>query len=153
MIARELVGTKSSAVEFMSIVGPSVCLVHCLATPLVVGLLPLIGTKHSLLGLNEQMLALIVVPLCTLALVPGYLKHGQKTVLGFMTAGIVLVLFGSFFADQVIAKGSELPISILGSICLIRAALLNRRFCHCKAPCCQTNATLPAIEAISDGQN
>lgn len=153
MTVRELVDTKSSVVEFMSIVGPSVCIVHCLATPLLLGLLPIIGTQYPVLGLNEQMLALIVVPLCALALVPGYLKHRQKEMLGFLCAGIVFILFGSFLADKVIAKGSELPISVLGSICLIRAALLNRRFCHCAAHCCQTSTTLPAIKARSDRQS
>lgn len=129
-------GTRGSAVlNVLAIAGPSLCIVHCLAMPLLVALLPVIGLRGALAGLNEQMISLAVVPLCALAIVPGFLKHGRKRVVAMMLAGMACVLFGSFAADHVIQLGAETPVVVLGSLLLAAAGLLNIKLTACKQEC------------------
>lgn len=115
----------------LSVVGPSVCIVHCLAMPILLAVLPAFGLSRSFFGLSDQTLALIILPLCALAIIPGYLKHGQKKVLVFMSLGFSLVIFGSFFAESLFGHIGEIPVNVLGSIFLIAASVTNHRLRSC----------------------
>lgn len=115
----------------LSVVGPSVCIVHCLAMPVLLAVLPAFGLSRSIFGLNDQTIALIILPLCLLAIIPGYFKHGQKRVLAAMCLGFSLVVFGSFFAEQMFGGISEIPINVLGSVFLISASVMNHRLRSC----------------------
>jgi len=128
--------TRGSAVlNVLSIAGPSICIVHCLAMPILVALLPVLGLRGLVGGINEQLIALAVVPLCALAIVPGFLRHGRKRVVVMMVAGMACVLFGSFAADHMIRVGAETPVVVLGSLLLASAGLLNIRLTACKQEC------------------
>ncbi len=128
--------TRGSAVlNVLAVAGPSLCIVHCLAMPLLVAMLPVVGSHGMLAGVDEQMIALAVVPLCALAIVPGFLKHGRKRVVVMMLAGMACVLFGSFAADHVIQLGAEAPVVVLGSLLLASAGLLNIKLTACKQQC------------------
>jgi len=128
--------TRGSAVlNVLAIAGPSICIVHCLAMPMLVALLPVLGLRGMLGGINEQLITLAVLPLCALAIVPGFLKHGRKRVVVMMLAGMACVLFGSFAADHVIQLGAETPVVVLGSLLLAAAGLLNIRLTACKQEC------------------
>ncbi|MBX9771240.1 MAG: MerC domain-containing protein [Candidatus Obscuribacterales bacterium] len=115
----------------LSVVGPSVCIVHCLAMPILLAVMPAFGLSKSLFGLNDQTIALIILPLCALAIVPGYFKHGQKRVLLSMFLGFSLVIFGSFFAENMIGPTGEIPVNVLGSVFLITASVMNHRLRSC----------------------
>ncbi|HEY9870793.1 MAG TPA: MerC domain-containing protein [Candidatus Obscuribacterales bacterium] len=125
----------ATVLNVLSVAGPSICIVHCLAMPFLVALLPVLGMKGLLFGISEQAACLLVVPLCALAIVPGYLKHGRKPVLLLMLAGMALVLFGSFAATALLTERAEMPVSVLGSLCLISAGLMNMRLTTCKQEC------------------
>lgn len=115
----------------LSVVGPSVCIVHCLAMPVLLAVLPAFGLSRSVFGLSDQTIALIILPLCALAIIPGYLKHGKKRVLASMCLGFSLVIFGSFFAEKLWGHSGEIPINVLGSVFLITASVLNHRLRSC----------------------
>ncbi len=110
----------------LSVVGPSVCIVHCLAMPVLLAVMPAID-----LGISDETLALIILPFCALAITLGYLKHGQKKVLASMCIGLSLVIFGSFFAENMIGPAGEIPINVLGSVFLIAASVMNHRLRSC----------------------
>ncbi|MBX9879296.1 MAG: MerC domain-containing protein [Candidatus Obscuribacterales bacterium] len=115
----------------LSVVGPSVCIVHCLTMPILLAVLPAFGLSRSVFGLSDQTIALIILPLCALAIIPGYFKHGKKRVLASMCFGFSLVIFGSFFADNLLGPSGEIPVNVLGSVFLITASVLNHRLRSC----------------------
>lgn len=115
----------------LSVVGPSVCIVHCLAMPVLLAVLPAFGLSRNFFGVSDQTIALIILPLCALAIIPGYFKHGKKRVLTAMSLGFSLVIFGSFFADNVCGHTAEIPINVMGSVFLIAASVMNHRLRSC----------------------
>lgn len=120
---------KPTLLQILSVAGPLVCLVHCLAVPLFIGLLPALTGSHSHpFGLDDHVMAFLVLPVCAAAIVPGYMRHRHKRVLVFMAVGMSSVIFGSFFAEPLIRlPGAEIPINMAGSLFLVTASLLNLR--------------------------
>ncbi len=80
----------------LGIAASSLCLVHCLAMPLVIGFLPLLGLQFLEGHQAHVMLAGFVLAFALLAVVPGYLKHKRGDILGMMIVGISLVLYATF---------------------------------------------------------
>jgi len=120
-------GDKMSFLQLMSVVGPSICLVHCLVMPILLGVLPVVGRNGLAHAVSDQVIAMIIVPICLLAIVPGYLQHRKKRVLVLLALGLAFVFLGSFLTRSILGGASEIPVCILGSICLITSSLVNRR--------------------------
>lgn len=124
---------KPTIWQWLSIIGPSVCAVHCLAMPLIIAVLPIMGMKGLPLGLNEQVLALLVIPLCLMGLIPGYLRHRRKYVLYMMATGFSFIIFGSYWADSLLTNGAEVPFNLIGASILIVTSVTNYRLTHSHA--------------------
>ncbi len=102
------------------------CLVHCIAFPLVLIALPTVATfgheghHHSL----HLALALILVPLAFVSLLPGYLRHRKAVVLVGGVSGVVAILAGAFM-EPWLGEAMATGLTIAGSLCLICAHALN----------------------------
>ena len=116
------------------------CVIHCLATPLMLVLLPAMGSWLAS-PLVHQFLAVGVVAAAAGSLAPGVWQHGQWSVLIPAVIGIAAVMFAAFgsaccgpqamhFAG--LPVGSHL--SIVGGLCLIAAHANNWRICCPTAP-------------------
>ena len=110
------------------------CALHCLATPLLLSLLPFAG-----LGLlaNESVETLLLGISLTLAigsLCWGFWIHKQLRTFLFLGAAILLIVIGRFFADETL----EVVYVVLGAGLLATGHLLNRHLCktclQCQAP-------------------
>ncbi len=117
------------------------CLVHCLLTPVLMGLLPM----GALLGFWQHgfhQIFLMVIPIVALvAFIPGWKQHRDFRVWVWGAAGILFLALGVAVAElfgheapmgggwQVLA--GELILTSIGGACLIRAHLLNRALCVC----------------------
>jgi len=56
-------GDKMSFLQVMSVLGPSICLVHCLVMPILIGVLPMLGRNCLAHAVSDEVLALIIVPI------------------------------------------------------------------------------------------
>jgi MerC mercury resistance protein len=75
------------------------CLVHCLALPFAVALLPFLG-QFSDDHLHVELL-FFVIPVSVIALLSGYRRHGQAGVIVFGALGLfVLTIGGTIVHDQ-----------------------------------------------------
>ena len=105
----------------------AVCLVHCLALPLVLTLVPL----TALVGVSDEtfhfVLAWIILPISGVALVLGALRHGFQGVLLIGVAGIGL-LFVGVVGHDVLGVYGERAVTVSGSLIVVAAHLLNLRF-------------------------
>jgi cation transport ATPase len=108
----------------------SLCAIHCLATPLLVLALPVLG------GFFEQewvhlAMALFVVPVGLFAFWSGYKHHLQMRVFALGTVGLLLVGGASLAPHELVEIQGFDVVTVLGSILLITAHILNRRACLC----------------------
>lgn len=115
------------------------CLIHCLLTPVIVGLLP-VGTLLGFWQHGFHEVFLIIVPVVALvAFIPGWRTHRDARVWGWGAAGVGLLILGVLIAERLghgsqlvgPAFWSELFFTSLGGLCLIRAHWLNRELCVC----------------------
>jgi len=107
----------------------SLCLVHCLAMPLVIFAFPMLGLAHVHDTFHDALVAAVTLPVL-LALVPGYLRHRDKTTLAVGCAGLALFLLAVFVVSPLFGEVAEAAFAVASGVMLLYAHLRNRR--HCK---------------------
>ena len=107
------------------------CAVHCIALPLVITLLPLLGLGFLAGHAFESAMLIISVSLATASLCWGSSIHGNRQILLFLLAAILLFSIGFFMFE-----GTNHWVLIgLGGFCLMTGHILNRRMCHACGHC------------------
>ncbi|MDT0633515.1 MerC domain-containing protein [Spectribacter hydrogenoxidans] len=97
------------------------CLLHCLAGPLVLGLAAGAAVDHHALhGLHAGM-ALMVVPVSGWALIAGVCRHRRGVVLVAGVAGLALMLMPIAGLEARLGHGPALTLTALGSVLLMAA--------------------------------
>lgn len=128
-------GNSSDWLDGAAVGLSGLCLLHCLALPLVVGVLPALvplvdGHLHS------QMLV-IVLPLSIVAIGIGYSRHRNFRVVIAAAAGLLLLVIGATVAHSSLGIAADRVFTISGAIVLAVAhfynGLLSRRH-SCSAP-------------------
>lgn len=76
----------------------SVCLIHCMATPLLVLALPSFSVFFT--DIVEWVLVLAVVPVSLAAFIPTWLKHRDRTLLVRFLVGVGFVFVSQFLFHQ-----------------------------------------------------
>jgi hypothetical protein len=120
--------------DALGIVASAVCMVHCLALPVVMATLPFTMTW---LGHDNvhYLLAGWVLLFCMAAIVPGYLKHRQPNILILMLIGLSLVLTATFCLHLGLPESVEIPMITLGNVLVIIAHWRNRSLNHAHVNC------------------
>ena len=105
----------------------ALCLVHCIALPLVLIALPTLAAfghddhHHHWLHIA---LALVLVPLAFASLLPGYLRHRRTAVMACGALGVAAILIGAFLEGW-LGESAATALTIAGSLCLICALWFN----------------------------
>lgn len=110
----------------------TLCAIHCLVTPLLVLALPVLGEAFEATWVHWTM-ALVIVPVGVFAFWSGYKHHKQSKVFGLGLAGLFLVTAGSVLPHEMVEFFEYDLVTIVGSILLVTAHILNRRACQCDA--------------------
>ena len=133
-IAGQAMESSASITSFdmLGIAASSICLIHCLAMPFLIGLLPLIGWQFLAGKLAHQILATFVFAFALFAIVPGYLKHQRKPVLIAMLAGLSLVAIATFICGTILPENLELPMISIGNIILVITHWHNHHLASCE---------------------
>lgn len=104
------------------------CAIHCVATPLLVLALPVLGNFFEQEWVH-LILALLVVPVGVFAFWSGYKHHQQIKVFALGLVGLLLVGGASLVPHEWVEVQGHDMVTITGSVFLIAAHLLNRRAC------------------------
>lgn len=101
----------------------ALCLVHCLALPLIVVGVPFLA-QYSEGHLHAQVL-FIVLPLSVLALGLGYRRHGETRILMGGALGMLLLVIGATVAHSELGIVADRMFTISGSLVLATAHFFN----------------------------
>lgn len=120
------------------------CLVHCLAMPLL--LIPLFGLGQQGDAFHRAMVAIVTLPVL-LALIPGYLAHRHWRVLALGGLGLVSFCAGVLVLGPLYGESVELVLAVVGGLLLFGAHYRNRHHCACCS-----HAKAPASDFSSAGE-
>jgi len=115
--------------DYAGITASALCMVHCLATPLLMMAFPMLGLAHEHDTFHDLMLAAISLPVL-LALLPGYLRHRDRKVLVLGVLGLGSFLAAVFVVSPLYGETAEAVAAVSSGVLLLSAHFRNRR--HCK---------------------
>lgn len=105
-----------------------ICLVHCIATALLVGIMPL----FALFGDFHVWLLIPLVPVALIAIYDAVCVHRRKMIALVILTGIIII---SVFCLVFHGSVYELPGMLTGSVLLVTGHYLNHSKCrHCAIP-------------------
>ncbi|MGB5591026.1 MAG: MerC domain-containing protein [Gammaproteobacteria bacterium] len=107
----------------------ALCVIHCLATPLLVVVFPIIGGTLFANHAFHAWLLVLVLPTSTLALYFGYRRHQQARVLWLGAIGMGILTLAAVLGPEALTEAGERLTTSVGGIVLAIAHVLNfRRF-------------------------
>ncbi|MDX2413326.1 MAG: MerC domain-containing protein [Woeseiaceae bacterium] len=114
---------KTNWLDGAAVVLSALCLVHCLALPLIIIGVPFLA-QFAEGHLHLQMLV-IVLPLSTLALGIGYRRHRNSRILIGGVVGMSLLIIGATVAHAQLGLIADRAFTICGSLTLATAHYFN----------------------------
>jgi hypothetical protein len=108
----------------------ALCLLHCLAIPLLVSITPVIATFAFADESFHLALIALVVPTSALALGLGCRKHRGLRVLALGLAGLLLLSTAAFSEALGLGEVGETALTVLGALVVASAHLINYRACR-----------------------
>lgn len=114
--------------DYAGMAASALCLVHCLAMPLLLAAFPLLGLGGDHHALHDALLLGVSVPVL-LALVPGYLKHRDPVAVSLGVAGLLSFLVAVFLLGPRVGEMAETAGAVLSSVLLLGAHVRNHRYC------------------------
>jgi hypothetical protein len=106
-----------------AVVLSALCLVHCLALPLVVAGVPFLA-QFAETHLHYQVL-IFVVPLSVIALAAGYRRHREPRILVGGALGMLLLIVGATVAHTQLGLTADRIFTVVGSLVLATAHFFN----------------------------
>lgn len=109
------------------------CLLHCIATPLIILSLPILARYYLANPIFHLFLAIMIVPVGLWSFVKGFKHHRSYRPLALGVPGMALVALTPYLVH---VQGFRLPEQIsvvIGSCMLITAHVINQKSCKtCK---------------------
>lgn len=120
----------SSILDAFAVGLSGLCLVHCLALPLLIALFPLLGATLIDHEAFHQIILIAVLPTSAIALGVGYSRHRHKPVAVLGSVGVAALVFAAFALHAFHAHHLETWITVAGGIALALAHTINFRRCR-----------------------
>jgi len=126
------------------------CLVHCLALPVLIAFAPAILRGLPGDDVTHRSLAVAIGFVGFLAFRSGYKVHRRRWVLAAFITGLLMVSIAAVLGDEFLTEYGEAAITVCGGLVLVSAHLVNRSFCRsCLVRRCGPACSPDADETIS----
>lgn len=109
----------------LGIFGSTLCLIHCAATPFLVGVFSAAGVNFFGGEHFHRVSALLLALVAFLAFLPGLRRHHNWWVFGAGALGVSLLMVGGFV--PISAGFGEAAVTVSGSLILVGAHFVNWR--------------------------
>ena len=114
--------------DLLGMTTSGLCAIHCLATPLLVGLLP--ASRSFLEGRGFHIaIATAVLLFGTLAIYAGFKRHNNYKVLASIILGLTLVIAVTLTPSCDLRELLEVPVLLTGGFLLIYGHYMNHIMC------------------------
>ncbi|PKO28703.1 MAG: hypothetical protein CVU32_00415 [Betaproteobacteria bacterium HGW-Betaproteobacteria-5] len=119
----------------LGVVLSMVCLLHCLALPVLLAAFSVSGALFLHDGVTHQYLAFFLTIPALFSALPGFRFHRRILPMMLISIGIFGVFFAAFWVGDLIGENSDNLITIFSSISLIAGHILNNSFCRVCPKC------------------
>lgn len=109
------------------------CLVHCLALPLLLVLLPALAALPIADERFHLALLTLVLPTSAAALWLGWRRHRRWRVMAWGLAGVGILVFAAAFGHDLLGEGGERGLTVIGALLVAASHLRNFRLCRSRA--------------------
>lgn len=109
----------------VAVVLSGLCIVHCLALPVLLVAVPVIAEFAST-HWHLPML-LFAVPVSVIAIVMGYQRHGNLAIVGWAALGLLLLITGGTLAHHYLGPAVDRSLTVAGSLVLAAVHWQNSR--------------------------
>lgn len=103
----------------------AVCIVHCLAVPLIVAVLPIAALGFGGGSHFHASMLWLVVPVSVVGLLLGYREHRRGRIVATGILGMIVVAYAGVYGHGQWTLTSEILVSTLGSLVLAGAHWAN----------------------------
>ena len=118
----------------ISISASTLCAIHCITLPLLIGVFPAVGTSFFGDEAFHFWLLWLVIPLSAFALLLGCRRHKVMSVLGIGAAGVGFLIAAAVLGHELGAPSLERGLTLLGATVIAVAHYRNYR--HCRSSNC-----------------
>ena len=109
----------------------SVCVVHCLLTPIILTVLPVVVASAFIEDvLFHQAILWLVLPTSCIALFIGCRKHKNLLITGSGILGMLLLVFIAFFAHDLLTSLQEKAATSVAGLIIAYSHLRNYKACQ-----------------------
>jgi len=127
---RSRLDKSSESLDAVAMGISALCVVHCLATPILLVLFPIIGGTLFASHAFHALLLLLVLPTSTVALYLGYRRHGAPLALRLGVLGMGILLVAAALGPEILGDGGERATTSAGGVVLAVAHFINLRRCR-----------------------
>jgi hypothetical protein len=120
------------SLDALGITASTICIIHCMAMPFIITMLPVLGWQFLEGKTAHRVLAAFVITFALTAVVPGYFKHRRRDVFVSMLVGLGFVLYATFAPSAILPESLELPLITAGNLILVATHWRNRGLSLCK---------------------
>ena len=136
---KELTTMRTVSSDRLGIWASSLCMIHCIATPIVLSLSAV--SVHFLPSeeRTHRSLAIIIAALGAIAIVRGFRKHRRRRVVLLCVSGLACIWGTAWWGESLPSHFAEVALTVFGSCLMIAAHRLNHTFCAscpCAGPTC-----------------
>lgn len=108
----------------------SLCVFHCLATPVLLILIPALASTVVADETFHKVLLVFVLPASSLALLLGCRRHKDWVVLSLGTLSLALLVLIAYFGHELLGENGETVATVISSLVLAASHLRNYRLCR-----------------------
>ena len=113
----------------------AMCVIHCLATPLLLVLLPSLSTLHLENEAFHSWLLIAVIPTSLFSLAMGCKQHQYYRVLAIGILGLAVLVSAVFVEDLANGELLEKVLTVTGAVIVALAHYMNFRLCRKQQDC------------------
>ena len=106
------------------------CVLHCLALPLIIMMLPALTTFNLQDEAVHLWMLVAVIPTSLFALTMGCRKHKNYNVIGLGIVGLTIILASAFLGHDLLGETGETVLTTVGAIFIAVVHLINQRLCR-----------------------
>lgn len=114
----------------MAISGSMLCILHCLATPLLLVAVPVVASTFVADEEFHRILVMFVLPISLVALFAGCRRHKDRVVLAVGGLGLVLLVSIAFLGHDLLGELGEKVATVVSGGVLAIGHLRNYRLCR-----------------------